>query len=224
MGMGGGGGGNDNGLMFQMLQAAQARQEEEARQQRIEQGREFIDRQFDLFNKDKAFFDRYRQGITDYYKPQIDRQYADANKNLTYQLADAGTLRSTAAADATADLTRQKDSNLVSMNAKADSALGDLRNQIASNKDTAINQLMTTEDPSVSANTALNGIANVQLAKPDLSPLANLFSTAAIGGANAVKSWQQGGGGSGGLGFGGNESAGPGGGAMGKSQGSPIGF
>jgi hypothetical protein len=223
MGMGGGGGGNDNGLMFQMLQAAQARQEEEARQQRIEQGREFIDRQFDLFNKDKAFFDRYRQGITDYYKPQIDRQYADANKNLTYQLADAGTLRSTAAADATADLTRQKDSNLVSMNAKADSALGDLRNQIASNKDTAINQLMTTEDPSVSANTALNGIANVQLAKPDLSPLANLFSTAAIGGANAVKSWQQGGGGSGGLGFGGNESAGPGGGSMGKSQGSWVG-
>ena len=223
MGMGGGGGGNDNGLMFQMLQAAQARQEEEARQQRIEQGREFIDRQFDLFNKDKAFFDRYRQGITDYYKPQIDRQYADANKNLTYQLADAGTLRSTAAADATADLTRQKDSNLVAMNAKADSALGDLRNQIASNKDTAINQLMTTEDPSVSANTALNGIANVQLAKPDLSPLANLFSTAAIGGANAVKSWQQGGGGSGGLGFGGNESAGPGGGSMGKSQGSWVG-
>jgi hypothetical protein len=223
MGMGGGGGGQDMGTMFQIMQAAQARDEENRRQARIQSGRDLIDRQFDLFKKDPAFFDRYRNGITDYYRPQIDKQYADAKRNLTFQLADAGTLRSTAAADSTAELARQNDSNIVSMNAKADSAVGDLRNQIASNKDTAINQLYSTEDPSIAANTALNGIANVQLAKPDLSPLANLFSTAAIGGANAVKAWQQGGGGSGGLGFGGNESAGPGGGSMGKSQASFIG-
>lgn len=225
MGMGGGGGGGDNGMatMFSIMQAQQARDEENRRQERINKGRELIDRQFDLFKKDPAFFDRYRYGITDYYRPQIDKQYSDAKRGLTFQLADAGTLRSTAAADATADLANQNDMNLASMNAKADSALGDLRNQIASNKDTAINQLMSTEDPSVAANTALNSIATVQLAKPDLSPLGALFQQAAIGGANAVKSWQQGGGGAGGLGFGGNESAGPGGGSMGKSQGSFIG-
>jgi hypothetical protein len=215
---GGGGGGQDMGQFFQIMQAQQARDEENRRQQRIQGGRDLIDRQFDLFKKDPAFFDRYRNGITDYYRPQIDSQYSGAKRNLTFQLADAGTLRSTAAADSTADLVRQNDTNLMSMNAKADSAVGDLRNQIASNKDTAIGQLMSTEDPSVAANTALNGIANIQLAKPDLSPLANLFSTAAVGGANAVKAWQQGGGGAGGLGFGGNESAGPGGGTMGKSQ------
>jgi hypothetical protein len=224
MGMGGGGGGGqDMGQFFQIMQAQQARDEENRRQQRIEGGRKLIDQQFDLFKKNPAFFDRYRNGITDYYRPQIDSQYSGAKRNLTFQLADAGTLRSTAAADSTADLARQNDMNLTSMNAKADSAVGDLRNQIASNKDTAINQLMSTEDPSIAANTALNGIANIQLAKPDLSPLANLFSTAAIGGANAVKAWQQGGGGAGGLGFGGNESAGPGGGTMGKSQGGFIG-
>jgi len=223
MGMGGGGGGQDMGQFFQIMQAQQARDEENRRQARIEGGRKLIDQQFDLFKKNPAFFDRYRGGITDYYRPQIDKQYSDAKRNLTFQLADAGTLRSSAAAESTADLARQNDSNIMSMNAKADSAVGDLRNQIASNKDTAINQLYSTEDPSIAANTALNGIANVQLAKPDLSPLANLFSTAAIGGANAFKAWQQGGGGAGGLGFGGNESAGPGGGTMGKNQSSWIG-
>lgn len=221
--MGGGGGGNDMGNFFQIMQAQQAREEENLRQKRIEDGRKLIDQQFDLFKKNPAFFDRYRGAITDYYRPQIQSQYADAKRNTTFQLADAGTLRSTAAADVTADLAKQNDANMLAMNAKADSALGDLRNQIASNKDTAINQLYSTEDPSMAANSALNSIANIQLQKPDLSPLANLFGTAAIGGANALKSWQQGGGGSGGLGFGGNESAGPGGGSMGKSQGSFIG-
>jgi hypothetical protein len=199
---GGGGGGMQMGDWMGILQAQQARQEEEMRQARINDGRKMIDQQFDLFNKNKAYFDRYRQGITDYHAPQIARQYADANKNLTFSLADAGTLRSSAAADATADLVRQKDAAQTSLNAKADSALGDLRNQIASNKDTAINQLMATEDPSAGVNTALNQISNIQLAKPDLSPLGQLFSQAAIGGANALKSWQQGGGG-----FGGNESS-----------------
>lgn len=200
---GGGGGGMQMGDWMGILQAQQARQEEEMRQARINDGRKMIDQQFDLFNKNKAFFDRYRQGITDYHQPQINRQYADANKNLTFSLADAGTLRSSAAADATADLVSQRDAAQTSLNAKADSALGDLRNQIASHKDNAVNQLMATEDPSAGLNTALNQISNIQLAKPDLSPLGQLFSQAAIGGANALKSWQQGGGG----GFGGNESS-----------------
>ena len=218
---GGGGGGSDMGFMMQILNAQQARADEEARQKRINTGREFIDRQFDLFKKNPAFFDRYRQGITDYYKPQIDNQYSDAKKNLTFQLADAGTLRSSAAADATADLQKQNDNALLSMNSKADSALGDLRNQIQSNKDNAVNQLMTTEDPSVGINTALNNIQGINLQKPDLSPLGALFGQAAIGGANAIRAWQQGGGGLGG--FGGNESTISGAGGFGKGTGSFIG-
>jgi len=207
MGMSGGGGADKNGTWFQLMQAQQARDEENLRQQRINQGRELIDRQFDLFKKDPAFFDRYQYAIKDYYRPQINRQYSDAKRNTTFQLADAGTLRSTAAADVTADLARQNDNNIMAMNAKADSAVGDLRNRIEQQKDTAFNQLMSTEDPQMAATSALNGIANIQLAKPDLSPLANLFSTAAVGGANALKSWQNGAGGS--IGANGNESSSP---------------
>jgi len=216
---GGGGGGMQMGDWMGILQSQQARQEEEARQRRITEGRGLIDKQFELFDKNPAYFDRYRQAMVDYYNPQINRQYSDAANNLTFSLADAGTLRSSAAADVTADLVRQRDAARTNLNAKADSALGDLRNQIASHKDTAINQLMSTEDPSIGVNTALNQISNVQLAKPDLSPLGQLFSQAAIGGANALKSWQQGGGG-----FGGNESSISGGGSMSSGTGRPIGF
>lgn len=219
---GGGGGGPDMGFMMQIINAQQARADEEARQRRIDEGRGFIDKQFDLFNKNPTFFDRYRQGITDYYKPQIQSQYGDAKKNLTFQLADAGTLRSSAAADATADLAKQNDNALLSMNSKADSALGDLRNQIQSNKDMAVNQLMSTEDPSMAMNTALNAVQGVTTSKPDLSPLGALFGQAAIGGANALKSWQQGGGGGMG-GFGGNESTISGGGGWGKGSGGFVG-
>jgi hypothetical protein len=188
--MGSGGGGQDNGPMFQIMQAQQAREEENMRQQRLTQGRNLIDRQFQGLEKDPTFFNRYKQAVTDYYKPQITRQYADANKELTYRLADAGTLRSSAANDATADLNLQNDMNIAGMNAKADSAAADLRQRVASEKDSAINQLYATEDPSVASNTALNSIANIGVAKPDLSPLANLFNVATVGAANAMKSWQ----------------------------------
>jgi len=202
MGFGGGGGGQDMGSMFQIMQAQQARDEENQRQQRIKYGREGIDRAFNGI--DQTFYDRYKQGVTDYYRPQLKRQYADANKELTYRLADAGTLRSSAANESTADLVRQNDMNIAAMNAKADSATADLRNRVAGQKDTAINQLYSTEDPNMATTTALNGIQNLQLSKPDLSPLGNLFNVATVGAANAMKAWQNQGGG-----FGGGTSTGP---------------
>lgn len=210
----GGGGGMDMGAFMGMLQAQQARQMEEERQQRITKGREAIDKQFEGLENNKAFYQRYKDATRDYYKPQIDRQYADARNNLTYQLADAGTLRSSAAADATADLMRQNDAAIAQMNAKMDSGAADLRTRVAANKDTAINQLMATESPDAGMTSALNSIQNISLAPPSMEPLANIFNQAAIGGANAIKSWRQGGGQ---LGFGGADTGPTGGGNTGKN-------
>jgi hypothetical protein len=190
--MGGGSGGSqDMGQMFQLMEAQQARAMEEQRQARIKGGRDLIDRQFkQLTNPNDPFYQRYGQAVTDYYKPQIQKQYSDANKELTYRLADAGTLRSSSANEVTADLANQNAMNIASMNAKVDSAKGDLRNRVASEKAQAENQLYATEDPDMALTTALNGVGNIQLAKPDLSPLANLFNVATVGAANAMKSWQ----------------------------------
>lgn len=196
--MGGGGGGGDNmGMMFQIMQAQEARAREEQRQMRINAGTKNIDQAFgQLSDPNDTFYARYGQSIEDYYQPQIAKQYADANKELTYRLADAGTLRSSGAAEATSDLAGQNDLNIANMNSKIDSAKGDLRNRVASEKNTAINQLYATEDPDMALTTALNGVKSINLAQPDLSPLANIFNVATVGAANAMKAWQtQGGGG-----------------------------
>jgi hypothetical protein len=188
---GGGGGGQDWGLIFQLQQAQEARAREEARQARISMGRGSIDKAFaQISDPNDTFYKRYGQSIEDYYKPQIARQYADANKELTYRLADAGTLRSSGAAEATADLSQQNDMNIANMNSKIDSAKADLRNRVASEKNTAINQLYATEDPEMALTTALNGVKQINLAQPDLSPLANIFNVATVGAANAMKAWQ----------------------------------
>ena len=37
------------------------------------------------------FFNNFKQGILDFYTPQVARKYSDAQKETTYRLADAGT-------------------------------------------------------------------------------------------------------------------------------------
>jgi aminopeptidase N len=190
-------------MMFQMQQAMEARQREEARQARISSGRKGIDQAFgQLMDPNDTSYKRYGQAVDDYYRPQIQKQYRDANAELTYRLADAGTLRSSMATEATADLSEQNDMNIAQMNSKVDSAKADLRNRVASEKNTALNQLYATEDPEMALTTALNGVKGVQLAQPDfLTPLGNIFNVATVGAANAVKAWQTQGGG-GGTGYG----------------------
>lgn len=195
MGMGGGGGGQDMGPMYQMMEAAQARQMEDFRQQQIKTGRDQINQNFSGLLNNPAFTARYGQAVRDYQKPQIDQQYANANKELTYRLADAGTTRSSGAADATSNLVAQKDMNYANMNRAADNAEASLLNRVNSEKNTAINQLYATNDPNQALTTALNSIGSVQVAQPDLQPLANIFNIGTIGAANAIKAFQGGGGG-----------------------------
>jgi hypothetical protein len=191
----GGGGGMQAGDMFQMMQINDARANEELRQQRIRTGRDQIDRQFQsLQNPNDPFYARYGADMRSYYQPQIQKQYADSQKDLTYRLADAGTLRSGAAAELAADLSRQNDIAVAGMNSKIDSAKATLRSRVADQKNQAEQQLYATNDPDMGLTTALNGIQNIRLAPPDNSPLANMFSQAMVGGGNAIKSFADGGG------------------------------
>ena len=197
--MGGGGTasyGDQTGLWYQMLQANDARTRENMRGERVREGRKIIDRNFSqLTDPNDTFYNRYKQSAIDTMKPQIDRQYADANKELTYRLADAGTLRSSAAADSTADLIGQKDAATVSMNQKADNAAADLRTRVMSEKQNAENQLYATFDPDMALTQSLNSVQNLRLADPDLTgAMSNLFSIGTSGMANALKSMQGGGG------------------------------
>jgi hypothetical protein len=132
------------------------------------------------------FYDKYRQSILDYYTPQEGAQYNDARSNLTYGLARAGTLNSSIAGTDIGKLANQDAINHANIASQADTQTGALRTTIQQDQQSALNQLYSTEDPSVAANTAGNMVANAQLTKPLLNPAGALFAPITVGVGNAL--------------------------------------
>src|SRR6516165_8796401 len=139
---------------------------------------------------DQPFYDKYKQGILDYYMPQVSDQYNLARNELTYRLARAGTLDSSAAGTDVADLAKQNTLNEANVRSQADTAAGDLRTQVAGEEQKAVSQLYATEDPEVAANQATSAVRDISLQQPNLSPLSAIFNVADIRGANILKGYQ----------------------------------
>ena len=132
------------------------------------------------------FYNKYRQSIMDYFAPQEDQQYADARSSLAASLARAGQLDSSTATMDIAKLSKQDQLNQANIASNADTQTGTLRSTIAQDEQTALNQLYSTEDPTVAANTAGNMVANAQLTKPLLNPAGALFAPITAGVGNAL--------------------------------------
>src|SRR5262249_23317801 len=147
------------------------------RQARLDQGKQAIDQLFGGNNFGDDFYNKYGNAELNYSLPQLQQQYDQAKAGMTYDLARAGTLRSTAAGYAQGLLEQQNAVNEAALRAKADTAPAALRQSIASQQQQAYNQLYATEDPSVAANTAANSVANAQLVQPNLNPLGDMFKT-----------------------------------------------
>lgn len=180
--MGGKSGPSNNQMVaFEMQQAQAATDKENLRQARLNQGKSAIDTLFGPQNFGDAFYNKYNKAELDYTQPQLADQYAAAKQNMTYDLARAGTLRSTAAGYAQSLLEKQNALNQAGLAAKADTDTAALRQSIASQQQQAYNQLYATEDPTVAANTAATSVGNAQLTQPNLTPLADAFKPVAIG-------------------------------------------
>jgi hypothetical protein len=173
-------------VQFEMEQAAEAKQKENKRQARLDQGKGVIDTMFSNENFGDPFYDKYRKAELDYTMPQLQTQYDTAKNNMTYDLARAGTLRSSAAGYAQKLLESQNAVNEAGIRAKADTDTAALRDSIASQKNQALNQLYQTEDPTVAATTAANSVANAQLQQPNTGALGDLFKPIAIGLGSAL--------------------------------------
>jgi hypothetical protein len=132
---------------------------------------------------DPAFYDKFRQSQLDYYLPQEGQQYTAARSDLAYNLARAGQLNSSNAATDIAKLSQQDVLNQAQIASQADTQTAGLRNTIQQDQQTALNQLYSTEDPTVAANTAQNMVASANLTKPILNPVGALFApiTAGVG-------------------------------------------
>jgi hypothetical protein len=127
---------------------------------------------------DDAFYDSYKQKVLDYYMPDEQRQYDAAQRDLKYSLARAGTLQSSTAADKQGELAYNDALQKANIVANANTQEGNLKSQIQQNKQSLINQLYSTEDPTLTANLAESSAAASRLQDPNLTPAAALFSPA----------------------------------------------
>ena len=118
--------------------------------------------------------------------PQEGDQYNTARSNLNYSLARAGTLNSSVAGTDVGKLANQDAINRANIASQADTQTGALRSTIQQDEEAALNQLYSTEDPTVAANTAGNMVANAQLTKPLLNPAGALFAPITAGVGNAL--------------------------------------
>lgn len=134
----------------------------------------------------QSFYDNYRNSIMNYYLPQEDQQYQNARSSLNYGLARAGQLNSGIAGQDIANLANQDQVAQAQIGSQADQQEAALRTQIQQDQQTALNQLYSTENPTVAANTAGNMVANANLTKPVLDPVGQLFSNISVGVGNAI--------------------------------------
>lgn len=153
-------------------EAERARQEEQARQDRIRQGTDTINSTFGQF--DDPFFGDIRQSYIDYARPQLDRQFNDAREQLTYALARQGTLNSSTRGEQTADLQERRDLNLQDITDQARQFETDARNNVERARADLLTTLQATGDAEGASNAALSR-ASILSAPPSYSPLGQLF-------------------------------------------------
>lgn len=98
--------------------AAEREAERQAAAQKAAQSRQFATERNNLMGKaktdvesayagfDDAYFGKFAQDFTDFYKPQIEREHRQQKDQTTFAYDDAGTLRSSMSAKAFGDLAR----------------------------------------------------------------------------------------------------------------------
>lgn len=162
-------------------EAAQARADEAARQQRIREGTQRIGTIFDGQFNDQ-FFDRRRQAFVDYATPQLQDQYGDAQKQLTFALARGGNLNSSVRGEKAADLQKRFDLSQQEILDKGLSQATEARNAVEGARSDLIGMLNATGDAEGAANSAISRAS--ALSQPAaFSPISGLFSdfTAGLG-------------------------------------------
>ncbi|QOG06407.1 hypothetical protein IGS74_18060 [Aureimonas sp. OT7] len=125
------------------------------------------------FNDD--FFNRQRQNYIDYATPQLDQQYGDANKQLTFSLTRSGLFDSSVRGEKASDLQRAYDLNKQKIADDALSHSTQSRNAVEDARANLISMLNATGDAEGAANAALARSQALSQA-PSFSPLTSLFA------------------------------------------------
>ena len=165
---------SNSGAKAAANESALARQQEEARQEEIRRGREAIDQTFGQF--DDNFFARNRQAFKDFALPQLDQQFGDASRDLTFDLARSGLMNSSVRGEQAGRLQRLYDSNMQQVTNEALSREQQQRGAVEGARGDLVNMLQLTGDAQGAANQALSR-ANMLSQPQPFSPLGQMFGT-----------------------------------------------
>lgn len=154
--------------------AAQTRADEQQRQANLSYGNNAINSAFSGY--DDPYYDKLKSNYTDFYNPQLETKFSDAQQQALFNNARAGTINSSAAAKTNSDLQREKGTQEQSVLSGAESYANNARQQIASQKAQLQGALSASGGNYVDTG-ALSNIAPPTL--PTLSPLGDIFSAVA---------------------------------------------
>ncbi len=154
--------------------AAQARADEAARQARIAQGRQSIDDTFNqTYNDD--FFSNIGKSYNDYYNPQVDQQFNDAQKKLTFNLGRQGLSGSTAASDQFGRLQEKYDQERANIANQSLQAQQTARGNVEQQRNQLYSINNSTADPAAAAASARDAMKGITT-QPSFTTLGNLFA------------------------------------------------
>lgn len=150
-------------------------QQEKDRQAKISQGMTSINNQFAQF--DPTFYQKRADDYSNWATPQMQQQYDDAAKNLTYALArQYGTLDTSEAASRQARLAQAKTLAEGNIADQAQSYADTAKNNVENERTALVNQLQATADPSQASSEALRQAGILTNQSQAYSPLQDLFS------------------------------------------------
>lgn len=134
------------------------------------------------------FFKGRRDAFLNYATPQLEDQFGDATKQLTFALARNGTLNSSVRADKSADLSKKYSLNKQQIADQALASETDSRNAVEDARSNLIASLNATGDVQGASNSAMARAS--ALSKPAaFNPLTSLFSdfTSTLGNQAALE-------------------------------------
>lgn len=151
-----------------------ARQEEAARQGRIQQGTQSIDQAFSGF--DDPYYSNYTKTYEDNYNPQLTTQYNDAYRKLVLGLSHSGNLSSSEGAREIGDLKRTYGDSQAQIANQAVSATNALRGNVEGQRANLLQMNTQAADPSAAGANATAALSGLQ-APPTYSPLGDAFAS-----------------------------------------------
>ena len=161
-------GGGDGG-------AAESRQMEIDRQNRIKEGISAVNNAFRGF--DDSFYAKQKNTYAQWARPQVARQYNQALDQLRYGMARTGLGASSAGARAKADLTYELGVQNQNVEQQAREYEQRSRQNVEMARGDLIGQAVSTTDPTAAANSALSR-ATATAAGPAYTPVGALFQAA----------------------------------------------